>query len=120
MIDYTTRQMSEAVTVVEVSGTLNENNRKYFFDCIRDMIEAGSRYIVIECHRLGPLNSAALASLLTARKQATKKNGRIYLTSVSSAIAEVLEIMKLGQLLAVFPSTEAALEHIRNDKACAG
>jgi anti-sigma B factor antagonist len=120
MIDYTTHQVSDAVTVVDVSGTLNESNRKYFFDCIGDMIDSGSRYIIIECHRLGHLSSASLASLLTAKKHAAKKGGRIYLTHLSSSIAEVLEITKLGRLLSVYPSTESAIEHIQNDSACAG
>lgn len=120
MIDYTSRQISDSVTVVEVSGSLNETNRKYFFNCISDMIAAGSRYIVIECHRIGHLDSSALASLLGARKQAAKKGGRIYLTHLSSSLAEVLEITKLGRLLSVYPSTTTALAHIQSDPACVG
>ena len=120
MIDYTTRIVSEAVTVVEVNGKLDEAGRKYFFDCVGDMIESGTRYIIIECHRIGHLNSGALASLLSARKHAAKKGGRIYLTHLSSSIAEVMEITKLGRLLAVYPSTEAALDAVRSDPACVG
>jgi anti-anti-sigma factor len=120
MIDYTTRQISDAVTVVEVSGTFYESDQNYFFGCIGDMIDSGSRYIIIECHRLGHLNSAALASLLSARKHAAKKGGRIYLTHLSSSIAEVLEITKLGRLLSVYPSTESAIKDIQSDSACGG
>ena len=120
MIDYTTRKVSEEVTVVEVSGKLDEAGREYFFGCIGDMIESGSRYIIIECQRIGHLNSGALASLLSARKHAAKKGGRIYLTHLSSSIAEVMEITKLGRLLAVYPSTEAALDAVRSDPACVG
>ena len=120
MIDYTTRKVSEAVTVVEVSGKLDEAGRRYFFGCIGDMIDSGARYIIIECHRIGHLNSGALASLLSARKHAAKKRGRIYLTHLSSNIAEVMELTKLGRLLAVYPTTEAALEAVRADPACVG
>ena len=120
MIDYTTRIVSEAVTVVEVNGKLDEAGRKYFFDCVGDMIESGARYIIIECHRIGHLNSGALASLLSARKHVAKKRGRIYLTHLSSSIAEVMELTKLGKLLAVYPTTEAALEAVRADPACVG
>ena len=115
MFDYTTNKISDSVIVVEVNGELDESNRKYFFDCVSDMIESGSRYVIIECHGIGHLNSAALASLLTARKQAAKSGGQVYLTHVSSNIVEVLEITKLGRLLSVYPSTEAALENIRSN-----
>lgn len=120
MIEYTSQQVSDSVTVVDVIGPLNDLNRKYFFDCIGEMIEAGSRYIIIDCHRIGHLNSSALAALLKARKQAVKSGGRVYLTRVSSGIAEVLEITKLGRLLSVFPSIEAALESIRAEPGCVG
>lgn len=120
MIDFTTRPISDAVTIVEVSGTLEESDRQYFFDCIGDMIEGGCRNVIIECHKLGHLSSAALASLLTAKNQAAKKGGQIYLTHVSSGIAEVLEITKLGRLFSVFPSTELAIEHISNDQEPVG
>lgn len=120
MIDYTTRELSESVTVVQVSGALDETNREHFFECIREIIESGSRYVIIECKHLGFINSGTLASLLTARKQAFKHRGRVYLTQLSSNIAEVLEATKLGKLLAVFPSTAAALEHIKSDPACVG
>ena len=120
MIDYTTRQISDTVTVVEVSGTLYESDRKYFFDCIGDMIESGSRHIIIECHQLGHVSSASLALLLTARNHAAKKGGRIYLTHLSSSIAQVLEITKLGRLLSVYSSSEEAIAHILSDPACVG
>ena len=120
MIDYTTKQISDVVTVVEVSGTLTETDRQYFFDCIGDMLESGIRYIIIECYRLGHLSSAALASLLKARKQAATKSGRIYLTHLSSDLAGVLEKTQLGRLLDVYPSTEMAIDHIQNDPACVG
>lgn len=117
MIDYTPREISDSVTVVEVSGVLDETNRKYFFDCIGDMIESGKRHVIIECHRLGHLNSGVLTSFLTARQRVAKKGGRIYLSHLSSSIAEVLELTKLGRLLSVYPSTEVALGQIQSKAA---
>lgn len=115
MIDYKTHQVSDSTIVVEVSGNLDESTRSYFFKCIEDLLDAGTQYIIIECHRLGHLNSASLASLLSARKKATKNGGRIYLTHLSSSLVEVFEITKLGRLLSVYPTTELALEHIGVD-----
>lgn len=113
MFKFTTREISDSVTVVEVQGTLNEANRKKFSDSLGEMIESGCENIIINCHQLGYLNSDALATLLTARRHAAKRGGRIYLTNLSSNIAEVLEITKLGKMLSVYPTTEAAMERIR-------
>ena len=120
MIDFISKPMSNATIVIEVTGTLTDAERKYFFDCIGDFIESGYRNIVIECHRLGYVSSSGLAALLTARKRAAKKNGKIYLTRLNSNLAEVLEITKLGRLLLVYPTTEDAIGRIEGQLECVG
>jgi anti-sigma B factor antagonist len=120
MIDFVSKPMSNSTTVVEVSGSLAENERQYFFDCIGDFVESGYKNIIIECHKIGFVSSSGLGSILSARKRAAKKGGRIYLTHLNSSLAEVLEITKLGRLLLVYPSTESAIEHIENHLECMG
>jgi len=121
MIDFTTSPLSNATVVVEVRGQLVESDREYFFNCIGDLIENGYCHVIVECHGLGFISSSGLAALLQARKRVHKKGGRIYLTHLNSTIAEVLEITKLGRLLAVFPTTKDAVASIeKNELGCLG
>lgn len=120
MIDFTTNPLSNSVVVVQVTGRLAEMERGYFFTCLSDLVEAGYRHVIVECHGLGLINSSGLAALLMARKQVTKKGGRIYLTQLNSTIAEVLAVTKLGRLLSVYPTTESVVESVQeNEMACA-
>lgn len=112
--------MSHSTIVVQVKGKFAESDRGYFFDCIRDYLDSGYRHVIIECHGFGYLNSNGLASLLSARKRVKSRGGRIYLTNLDSHMAEVLEVTKLGRILAVFPTTEAAIDNIENQLACFG
>lgn len=114
MIDFTTKQLSDSTAVVEVRGNLNESNREYFFDCIGDLLEAGTSHVVIECHRLGYLTSSGLAALLSARKRAERSESKIYLTHVNSKLAEVLQLTGLSRFFAVYPTTEDVLPLIAN------
>jgi len=120
MIDFITTPHSESTLVIQVSGQFTEVDRRYFFGCVTDFIESGFKHIVIECHQLGHLSSTGLGSLLKARKQAIKHGGKVYLTHISSSLAEVLEVTKLGRLLSVYPTTEAAIANIENQLACVG
>ena len=115
MIDFITKPVSDSVVVVQVTGRLSELERDYFFDCVGDLVDGGYSQVIVECHGLGYISSSGLATLLQARKQVKKKGGRIFLTHLSSTIAEVLELTKLGHLLAVYPTTEDALKKIATD-----
>ena len=120
MIDFTSNQISETAVVVQVSGSLTEMSRSYFFDCIGDMTDSGVQHVVIECQRLGYLNSSGLAALLVARKRAARQGARIYLTHLNSSVAQVLELTKLGRILSIFATTEEAIASFQSQPACVG
>ena len=112
MIDFQTQEISDSITVVILSGKLNEMTRSYFFECIGDTLDGSCKQIVVDCSGLGILGSAGLASLMIARKQARKKGGRVFLTHVNSTLAEALEQTRLNKLFAIYPSTEGLLEQL--------
>ena len=117
MIDFVSKPLTNSVAVVEVSGRLTELNRQYFFDCVTDMIASGYKHIIIECDKLGSLNSGGLAALLTARKRAVKNGGKIHFTHLNSSIAYLIEITKLGRILSVYPTTGEALSSLEDELA---
>lgn len=118
MIDFVSKQISEMTTVVSVSGRMTESNRKYFFECVQDIIESGVRHVVIDCDRLGYLDSSSLAGLLRARKRAIKRGSRISLAHLNSNVAEVLELTKLGRILSIYPTTNAAIANVNGEPMC--
>lgn len=117
MFDFVTREITRSTVVVEIKWVFDEVNREYLFDCITDLLDSGVTNIILECQGLGHLNSFSLATLLVARKKATRKGARICLTHLNSSLSEVLEITKLGQLLRVYPTTKDALASLPENMA---
>lgn len=120
MFDFATRPMSNSTIVIEVKGQFSESNRSYFFDCLGDFVDAGYEHIIIECHKLGYVTSGGLAHLLRARQRAQRQRAKIYLTHLDSHVGEILEVTKLGRMLAVFPTTKDAIASIENQLECVG
>lgn len=117
MIDFETRQLANGIAVVNVTGSLDELNRSYFFDCVSDLIEEGFVQIVVDCTGLGHISSSGLAGLLRARSQAQSKGGKIYLTHLDSAVADVLTLTRINMLLAICPTTGELLERLIPESA---
>ena len=109
MIDFVTSPISDSAVLVRVGGNLQESNRSYFFDCVGDIVDSGVSHIVVECNKLGLISSSGLAALLLARKKATRKGCKIYLTHLNSVLADLLKITRLGLIFSVYPTTEEAL-----------
>lgn len=112
MIDFKTEKHPGGTAVVSVDGQLDDTNRNYFFDCVRDLLDEGVAQIIVDCRGLGFVSSAGLAGLVKARNQAQTKGGKIYLTHVSAAIVNVLNLTKLNKLLAIYPSTSELLAEL--------
>ena len=115
MIDFEIENASPTTSIVKVRGVLDDSTRKYFFDCISDLLDRDVaetekvQNVIIECNGLGTLSSSGMAALLTSRKNAEKRGTKIYLTHLNSTIAEALRVTKLNALLAVYPTTEELL-----------
>ena len=105
MFDFETRLMSDGIAVVSVKGSLNEEKRQYFFNCVGELFNDGYSRIIIECDGLGFVSSSGLAGLIRARRHVRSRGGRIYLTHLNSTITEILHITKLNKLFAIHPTT---------------
>ena len=109
MIDFETEQYPGGIAVVSVEGSLDESNRTYFFDCVKDLIDDGSSQIIVDCNGLGFVSSSGLAALVRARSKAESAGGKIYLTHVHATIADVLNVTKLNKILSIYPTTKQLL-----------
>lgn len=114
MFDYETRLIADGIAIVSVRGTLNQETRAYFFECVGGLIEDGYERIIIECHGLGFVSSSGLAGLLKARRRVQAHSGKIYLTHLNSTVTEALQLTKLNSLFAIYPTTRKLLAKLQD------
>ena len=109
MFEYESRFLPGGIAIVRVWGSLNDENREYFFKCVSELINDGHPSVIIDCRDLGFVTSTGLAGLVNARRQAQARSGKIYLTHLNTTIVEILHITKLSKLFAIYPTTNQLL-----------
>lgn len=68
MIDFKSRKTERGTLVIQPSGQLDHDTNQYFFECIKDEIEAGNLKIVINFEDLGYISSIGLGALVRKRQ----------------------------------------------------
>lgn len=110
MIDYNTYKMgdNDEITVVAVSGRLDNESSKFFFDCLQGMIEDGITRIVIDFRDVQYMSSLALGMLVRAHSRMKKIGGDVELARVEGLAADVLNTTGLNRLFHLHPTVRDA------------
>lgn len=74
--------------------------------------EAKSKNVVFDLAAIRMVNSAVLEILISIRKQAVSKGGRMLLCNVSPINLQTLKIARIDELCTIHPSRETALQAI--------
>ena len=109
MIDFEKEKTEDGTLVIRASGRLDGDTQKYFFDCVKDEIEAGNKKIVLNFEALGYISSVGLSTLVRASGEAAKKGGTIYLASIENKILDVLHMVKFDKIFNIYGTEEEAI-----------
>ena len=101
MIDFTYERDGET-TIVPLSGELDYASRKYFVQCMRDLIDSGEKNLIINLGRVPAVGSVVIAALIGIRKYAVKSGGTVKLINVNSIVADALAVAGLSDYFSLY------------------
>ena len=96
--------------VYSLRGSLDFETAPSLRAALLEAADEGKHDIVVDLSHLEFLDSSGLGALIGAHKRALEHAGRLRLIISAGPIARLLTITGLMDVLAVYPSTEAALE----------
>lgn len=96
--------------VYSLKGSLDFETAPSLRAALMDSADEGKHDIVVDLSHLEFLDSSGLGALIGAHKRALEHKGRLRLIISAGPIARLFMITGLMDVLAVYPSTEAALE----------
>ena len=109
MIDYSSHVTDGGTLVIYLSGHLESQSSRYFFDCVTDLIEAGNTKIVIDFADLGYISSIGLGGLIRARSKAAKAGGTICLAGIENHLLDLFQMVKFDQVFNLYRTEQDAI-----------
>ena len=96
------------ILVMSLRGKLDNQTAATFRKEAEGYIEQGTTKIILDCTFLGYVSSAGIAALVFLQSRLRKLGGQVKLSSVQSAVADVLKIVHLNQMLDIYGDIEFA------------
>ncbi len=101
----------EGISVVDVDGRIDSvEAATKLGDALKNCISEEKAKIVVNLEKVDYMNSAALGSLISARKGTKEKNGGLKLASLQSFVMEVFKKSQLVQLFDIVDTVENAVK----------
>ena len=109
MIDFKTHKTEKGTLVIRATGQLDSDSNQYFFDCVKDEIEAGNNQIVINFDGLGYISSVGLGALVRASSRAGKAGGTIHLDRIENQVLDVLRLVNFDKIFNIYATERDAV-----------
>ena len=100
--------MADDLHVLRPQGRLDSTTSPALEKQALDVIDGGSRRLLIDFVDLVYISSAGLRVALTVAKRMSAAGGRLALCSMSPQIAEVFEVSGFNTIMDIHPSAESA------------
>ena len=98
------------IAVVDVSGTINQDEAETLRGKLADMVARGHRQIVLDLGELTHLDSSALGSLVATQIRADKAGATLKIANAGKRLRDLLVLTRLTTVFNCYESLHAAVE----------
>ena len=100
----------DGICILTLTGRLDANSSEEFREKILQLIEDGTKKVILDCENLDYISSAGLRVVLEATKEIKRNEGKIMLCALQDYIEEVFEVAKFDAFLPIGGSVEEAIK----------
>jgi anti-sigma B factor antagonist len=111
-ITIRTEQVNEYCASVVLAGRLDARNAQTIKETLKQLIDGGITYLVVDLAQVPFIDSAGLAALVSALKLTRRVGGNVLLSGVQPQARTVFSLTMLDQVFAIHPSVEAAVNSL--------
>jgi anti-sigma B factor antagonist len=98
--------MNPMVKVIQPSGILDSTSGNRLRREIGDLVEAGTKTVLIDCRNVELMDSSGLSALVMALKTLREADGRFALCSTNDQVRMVLELTGMDEVFEIFPNQD--------------
>lgn len=105
-----TNETTETLATVSITGELDEYGIRQIRDKFDEIAnEYRARTIIVDLSRVTFAGSAAVALFVSTARKVKARNGKLVMAGATPVVAEVFELIGLGELIRLYPTTEDAV-----------
>lgn len=105
----TIRQV-DAVSLVDINGSLTSFEGGALHAAIQGLLKRGHRNIILNLKKLDYLDSSGIGELVRNYLAVVKKGGAMKVVGLAPKVEEILKVTQLYQVFPEFPDEASALE----------
>lgn len=109
MTPYPSRELEHSV-VVQPTGRVNMVAAPRLRDQLRELVENGSRNLVVDLSATEFIDSSGLGALISGLKAARQAGGDLRIAAPSEQVRRVLTLTRLDTVLTAHATPEAAFD----------
>lgn len=98
--------------VLRISGRLDAKNAQLLVTQCQDLLDRNTKHVVLTMSEVTFVASSGIGSLLALTEAFKDAGGDLRLANLSTAVSSVVNLLNLGQFLAIDATEEAALTAI--------
>lgn len=96
------------VLILTADGGLNADTAEQFVSQLEKLIEGGIRKVIVDCSKLDFVSSYGVALLMRLHRRLGKQGGDVKLASIHSNVISLLRLLRLDQVLQIYPDVNRA------------
>ena len=113
--ESTTRKIGE-IDIVDISGRLSLGNTLLSIErSIVNLIEQGSRRLVINVTGLTSIDSAGIGMLMACSGLMEQKHGKLRISGAQGGVARTFEVVHIGRVAALDGDLDTACRELAQD-----
>ncbi len=107
-MEFYRHEVENDVLILSADGGLNADMAERFVSELEQLVEAGNRKIIVDCSKLDYISSYGIGVLMRLHKKLKKHGGDVRLASVGGVIMKALSIVRLDEILSIYPDVNRA------------
>ena len=112
-------EMEHDVVMIQIDGGLDGQTSSQLTQALDQMLDQGTRRIIIEGSKLSFVSSMGIGTLMSLHHRMKKRGGDVKIAALQGRVWDVLRTVGLDRLLAIYPDVGRACLAFRPPDATA-
>ena len=109
---YIEHQRSGSIDLITLTGELVMASCAEVRSRIQKIVDTGNGHLALDLAGVPFMDSSGLSALVSALKEARKKNGKVVLIHVAPEVQALLELTRLHQMFEIYDDQDTAVSQL--------